>query len=66
MDPRAPHKIRDLRAAGYKGEIEADGGLREDNLPPLVEGGLSVAVMGTGLFRQQDMRAEVERLHRLK
>ena len=65
MDPRAPHKIRELRAAGYRGEVEADGGLREDNLPPLVEEGLTVAVMGTGLFRSPDMKAEVERLHAL-
>ena len=63
MDPRSPHKIRELRSAGYRGEIEADGGLREDNLSPLVEEGLTVAVMGTGLFRQPDMKSEVERLH---
>ncbi len=56
-------KIADLRARGYAGEIEADGGVKEDNLPRLIERGLSVAVMGTALFRAEDPKEMMSRLH---
>ncbi len=65
LDERVIRKIRELRDLGYKGEIEADGGIREDNLPDLAENGLSVAVMGTALFRREDMKTAIERLHRI-
>ena len=58
-------KIRQLKELGYKGEIEADGGIREDNLGMLTENGLTVAVMGTALFRNSDMAACIRRLHRI-
>ena len=58
-------KIRELREAGYRGEIQADGGIRMDNIRMLAENGLSVAVMGTALFRQGDMKAAIEELHRI-
>lgn len=63
MDTRVISKIRDLRESGYAGEIEADGGIREDNLAELIMNGLSVAVMGTALFRQKDMSSCIKRLH---
>lgn len=56
-------KISALREMGYKGEIEADGGIREDNLGDLVSVGLSVAVMGTGLYRAEDPAGMIARLH---
>ena len=59
-------KIRGLKDAGYTGEIEADGGIREDNLEMLVMNGLSVAVMGTALFGQKDMAECIRRLHGIK
>ena len=65
LDERVIGKIRQLKDLGYRGEIEADGGTREDNLPALAENGLTVAVMGTALFRQDDMEACITRLHRI-
>ena len=65
LDARVIGKIRELKDSGYKGEIEADGGIREDNLKLLADNGLTVAVMGTALFRQEDMKAAVGRLRRL-
>ena len=65
MDERVIHKIRELRETGYRGEIEADGGIREDNIRVLVENGLTVAVMGTALFRNENMKAAIMRLHRI-
>ena len=54
LDARVISKIRQLKDTGYRGEIEADGGIREDNLESLVSNGLTVAVMGTALFRNPD------------
>ena len=56
-------KISDLRARGYAGEVEADGGIKEQNLGRLIEKGLSVAVMGTALYRAEDPAAMMQRLH---
>ena len=66
LDEKVIRKIRELREMGYQGEIEADGGIREDNLQTLVTNGLTVAVMGTALFRNEDMKAAIERMHRLQ
>ena len=63
LDDRVLDKIRKLRTMGYTGEIEADGGIREDNLQALADCGLTVAVMGTALFRSEDMTASIMRLH---
>ena len=63
LDRSVLKKIGDLRDAGYKGEIEADGGITEDNIDALISQGLTVAVMGTALFRDENMGAAVERLH---
>lgn len=65
LDEWVVEKIRRLHESGYKGLIEADGGITEQNLPELVENGLSVAVMGTSIFHSDDMKALVERLHRI-
>ena len=65
LDEHVIGKIRALRDLGYGGLVEADGGITEQNLPILVENGLTVAVMGTALFHAADMAACVQRLHRL-
>ena len=63
LDGRVIEKIRMLRDTGYQGWIEADGGIQEENLQNLIDHGLSVAVMGTALFKSMDMKSKVERLH---
>ena len=63
LDTRVIGKIRRLKDSGYAGEIEADGGIREDNIEMLAVNGLTVAVMGTALFRNSDMKACIGRLH---
>lgn len=65
LDGRVIQKIRELRETGFHGEIEADGGIREDNLPILAENGLTVAVMGTALFHNADIKAVIARLHQI-
>ena len=66
LDRRVLAKMRDIRDAGYRGLIEADGGLKEDNLQDLIDSGLDVAVMGTALFRSEDMNETIRRIHRMK
>ena len=63
LDIRVLDKIQMLRDTGFSGEIEADGGIREDNLKNLIEKGLTVAVMGTALFRDENMKEAIGRLH---
>lgn len=63
LDTRVISKIRSLKNLGYRGEIESDGGITEDNLGILAENGLTVAVMGTALFRNENMAECIRRLH---
>lgn len=63
LDTRVIGKIRNLKEIGYRGEIESDGGITEDNLETLAENGLTVAVMGTALFRNENMAECIGRLH---
>lgn len=65
LDERVVNKIRQLRDTGWQGWIEADGGINEDNIARLYDAGLDVAVMGTALFREKDMRSAVERMHQM-
>ena len=65
LDERVIGKIRSLKELGYRGEIEADGGITEANLGILAENGLTVAVMGTALFRIKNMKECIQRLHRI-
>lgn len=66
LDERVPPKIQTIRELGFSGEIEADGGIREDNLLPLMKKGLTVAVMGTALFMNKDMTEAIRRMHQYK
>ena len=62
LDERVIGKIRSLRKEGYRGLIEADGGISEDNIRLLAQNGLTVAVMGTALFRTADLGESIRRL----
>ena len=66
LDAGVIAKISALKDTGYNGEIEADGGIREDNIGMLKANGLTVAVMGTALFGNEDMDSCIRRLHKLK
>ena len=66
LDRSVLAKMREIRDAGYRGLIEADGGLKEDNLQDLIDSGLDVAVMGTALFRSAEMAETIQRIHRMK
>lgn len=63
FQPGMMAKMTELRKMGYVGLIEADGGLNTSNLPVLREHGLDVAVMGTAMFRSEDPKADMEKIH---
>lgn len=58
-------KIARLREMGYRGHIQADGGVSLDNLPCLRSAGLDVAVLGTALYRSEHPKEDIEKIHRL-
>lgn len=51
--PEVLDKAAQLRALGFAGEIEADGGITESNAALLKEAGIGVLVMGTGFSAQR-------------
>ena len=52
--PDMVQKIRDLRAMGFDGVIEVDGGVGLKNAKLLIDSGATALVMGTALFTTQD------------
>ena len=63
--PEVLDKAAQLRALGFAGEIEADGGITESNAALLKDAGIGVLVMGTGFFRAKDPAEVVRRVHAL-
>ena len=63
--PEVLEKAGQLREMGFAGEIEADGGISENNAAMLREAGIGVLVMGTGFFRAKDPAQVVRRVHAL-
>ncbi len=63
--PEMAEKLPRLRQAGFQGLIEADGGLRLDNLPLMVRSGLDVAVMGTALLHAADPAGDMAAIRRM-
>ncbi len=58
-------KVRTLRALGYEKPISVDGGVTEENAGELARAGVSLLVMGTGVFRAEDKTGLIARLHAL-
>lgn len=65
FQPAMLEKLRALRAMGYAGLLEADGGVSLGNLPDLKAAGLDVAVMGTAMFRSAGPAADMKTIHSL-
>lgn len=45
-------KIKALRARGYRGEIEVDGGVNLENVQSLADAGADIVVVGSALMKQ--------------
>ncbi|MEG0512271.1 MAG: ribulose-phosphate 3-epimerase [Clostridia bacterium] len=59
------HKARELRALGFAGEIEADGGITVENAPLLAKAGVDVLVMGTAFFSATSPESVAKLVHEL-
>lgn len=44
-------KVEDLRARGYQGEIEVDGGVTAENITEIADAGVDIAVVGSFLMK---------------
>ncbi len=58
-------KLDELRALGYTGLIEADGGVSMQNVGMLRAHGLDVAVMGTAMLSSPDPKGDMAAIHQL-
>lgn len=58
-------KAAELRAMGFAGDIEADGGINGENAVRLAQAGIDTLVMGTAFFRAEEPKALVRRVHAL-
>lgn len=58
-------KARELRALGFQGDIEADGGVKESNMEQVVQAGVDVLVMGTAFFGSPDPCELTRKVHAL-
>jgi ribulose-phosphate 3-epimerase len=58
-------KTRALRARGYAGHVEMDGGLNAETLPQCAAAGADALVSGSALFGASDMSATLKRFREL-
>jgi ribulose-phosphate 3-epimerase len=57
--PEVLDKTRQLRAGGYRGYVEMDGGLNATTLPQCAAAGADALVAGSAIFGAPDMRATI-------
>ena len=60
--PAVLDTVRTLRAEGWRGEIEIDGGINKDTAPLAVAAGVDVLVAGNAVFRRPDRAAAIREL----
>jgi len=58
--PEVLDKVRWLRAAGYEGWIEMDGGVNADTIASCAEAGTDVFVAGSAIFGAEDIPGTIE------
>lgn len=58
-------KARELRAMGFRGDIEADGGINQTNMQHVAESGVNILVMGTAFFGAEDPAGLAQQVHAL-
>ena len=57
--PEVLDKVRRLRAEGYAGHIEMDGGLNAETLPLCAAAGANALVAGSAIFGADDMQSTI-------
>lgn len=61
--PEVLDKVAKLRALGFRGEIEADGGIKPENMRLLTDAGVEVLVMGTAFFGAENPAGVARLVH---
>ena len=64
--PDMVQKIRDLRAMGFAGIIEVDGGVGLQNTRLLIDSGATALVMGTALFTAPDPKQVIREIRAME
>ncbi|MFM8980795.1 MAG: ribulose-phosphate 3-epimerase [Planctomycetia bacterium] len=60
--PSVLDKVRALRAEGWQGEVEIDGGINRETAPLAIEAGCDVLVAGSAVFGKADRAAAIREL----
>ena len=60
--PSVLEKVRQLKAEGYAGEVEIDGGINEQTAPLAIEAGADILVAGNAVFGKPDRAAAIRGL----
>ncbi len=63
--PDTISKIAEIRKQGFKGVIEADGGINLSNAGLLADAGVDMLVLGTTFFKSDDPKKLVQTIHDL-
>jgi len=58
-------KAEALRKRGYKGNIEIDGGVNNENIKKVVESGINLICAGTYIYRSKNIKKAIESLRKL-
>ena len=53
---------KELREHGFKGYVEADGGIKAENIDVVVKAGAEVIVSGSGIFKTTDYGDTIRRM----
>ena len=57
--PSVLEKVRALKAEGFPGEVEIDGGINERTAPLAIEAGTDILVAGSAIFGRPDRAAAI-------
>ena len=64
--PETLNKVRTLKnyikSNSLEVDIEADGGIKLDNIKEVKEAGVDIAVVGTGIIKTDDYKQTIRRL----
>ena len=63
--PETLAKTRALRAKGFRGRIEMDGGINAETIAGCAAAGCDTFVSGSALFGARDMTSEIGRLREI-
>jgi ribulose-phosphate 3-epimerase len=63
--PEVLPKLRELRALGFSGRLEMDGGLAAGTIPSCAEAGCDMIVAGSAIFGSEDLAATISHFRSL-